>query len=56
VTVRPRKNQPRPSPSHRGRHSIGSSTVQWHGTYELLLKLTELDEMANALRATGGHE
>jgi hypothetical protein len=34
----------------------GADFVQWHGTYELLLKLTELHEMADALRATGGHE
>ena len=31
----------------------GADFVQWHGNYELLLKLTELEEMAEALRATG---
>ncbi len=29
----------------------GADFVQWHGNYELLLKLTELGEMAEALRA-----
>ena len=29
----------------------GADFVQWHGNYELLLKLTELREMAEALRA-----
>ena len=32
----------------------GADFVQWHGNYELLLKRTELEEMAAALRAAGG--
>ena len=31
----------------------GADFVQWHGNYELLLKRTELEEMATALRAAG---
>ena len=34
----------------------GADFVQWHGNYELLLKLTELREMADAVRSTGGRE
>ena len=34
----------------------GADFVQWHGNYELLLKLTELKEMADALRVTGDRE
>lgn len=28
----------------------GADFVQWHGNYELLLKLTELEELAAGLR------
>ena len=28
----------------------GADFVQWHGNYELLLKLTELKDMAGGLR------
>ena len=31
----------------------GADFVQWHGNYELLLKLTELKEMADGLRSSG---
>ncbi len=31
----------------------GADFVQWHGNYELLLKMTELEEMASALRSAG---
>ena len=34
----------------------GADFVQWHGNYELLLKLTELREMADELRETGERE
>ncbi len=34
----------------------GADFVQWHGNYELLLKLTELREMADAVRRTGGRK
>ena len=34
----------------------GADFVQWHGNYELLLKRTELKEMADALRASGGRD
>ena len=34
----------------------GADFVQWHGNYQLLLKLTELKEMADALRETGDRE
>lgn len=32
----------------------GADFVQWHGNYELLLKRTEIEEMAEALRASAG--
>lgn len=32
----------------------GADFVQWHGNYELLLKGTEIEEMAEALRASSG--
>jgi hydroxylamine dehydrogenase len=31
----------------------GADFVQWHGNYELLLKMTELEEMASGLRSAG---
>ena len=31
----------------------GADFVQWHGNYELLVKLTELQEMAHELREAG---
>jgi hydroxylamine dehydrogenase len=34
----------------------GADFVQWHGNYELLLKLTELRETADELRETGERE
>jgi hypothetical protein len=34
----------------------GADFVQWHGNYELLLKRTELREMAEELRETGERE
>ena len=34
----------------------GADFVQWHGNYELLLQRTELEEMAAALRRTGGRD
>ena len=34
----------------------GADFVQWHGNYELLLKRTDLEEMADALRASGGRD
>ena len=39
-----------------GAFTGGADFVQWHGNYELLLKLTELREMAEAVRNTGGRE
>ena len=32
----------------------GADFVQWHGNYELLRKLTELEELAEGLRSSGG--
>ena len=32
----------------------GADFVQWHGNYELLLKFTELEELAEGLRSSGG--
>ena len=32
----------------------GADFVQWHGNYELLLKLTEMKEIARQLRETHG--
>lgn len=34
----------------------GADFVQWHGNYELLLKLTEMEEMASELRKEHGHD
>jgi hydroxylamine dehydrogenase len=34
----------------------GADFVQWHGNYELLLKRTEIEEMAEALRGSAGPE
>ncbi len=34
----------------------GADFVQWHGNYELLQRLVELEEMADALRETGERE
>ena len=34
----------------------GADFVQWHGNYELLLKLTELREMADTLRRASERE
>ena len=39
-----------------GAFTGGADFVQWHGNYELLLKRTELEEMADALRASSGRD